>query len=803
MLRNPPWLPLLCLAATGSAQAESVAMGHKHALTVEDAVNTSRFMAGRSVRCSGAVISAGEQGRPPVAVISPDGRRYAFSTVQGDTLNNGVWFRVFAGTSNDFRSMTPKLVASTFASGLGREGGVGESEQLLPGDKGLVWRDSEHLLFLWRKDGKAEQILQASLAGTPAVELTSQDGDVVSFCVNKHGDILYSVEDPKNDSKSKELLKSGFAVESQDLFSLLKGSLTENAGRAVGPTRRFILLAGELKPHDVTSTTGSAVNYFGSDFPAPAFSPDGSRALLMGSPATFPAFPRNWATYDDSYTGVRTKAAARGQTDNSYQVLQPYLLDIQRFVMEPLWDAPAITLHGPMTIEWAPDGGSVILAPTFLPPISTQPLGRVGRAAAEVEISTGRFRTIPVPGDAFEKGSPRVRWTSAHSILIVAASGKRYAFSRLGERWKPDVADEIGEDKSATSKAATIQFEVQEGLNLPPALYAIDESTGSRKMLFDPNPQLRSELSLGHVEPVSWNDNSGRTWNGLLYYPVGYQRGKPYPLVIQTHGIGATAQFSLYGPAGALPGTGPGQIGYGAQALANGGIVVLQVEDRWIDGISGTFQEPRMYTAAYEAAVNSLSAKGVVDSNKVGLMGFSRTGWYVEYAISHSSFRYAAALVVDNMDGGYMQAALTGWNPALVDIVGAPPFGQGLQLWLQNSPAFNVQRICTPLQMQIATGGLAGVSAAWEVFSRLRALGRAVELYVIPDVEHGAHNPQNPAQVVASQQRALDWWRFWLLDKADTTAQINLRYPAWKQMRMRMAPGSTADCVRLRHAPGS
>ena len=45
---------------------------------------------------------------------------------------------------------------------------------------------------------------------------------------------------------------------------------------------------------------------------------------------------------------------------------------------------------------------------------------------------------------------------------------------------------------------------------------------------------------------------------------------------------------------------------------------------------------------------------------------------------------------------------------------------------------------------------------------------RPVELYMVPDIEHGSHSLQNPAQCLASQQGALGWFDFWLNAKTPT-----------------------------------
>jgi dipeptidyl aminopeptidase/acylaminoacyl peptidase len=306
-------------------------------------------------------------------------------------------------------------------------------------------------------------------------------------------------------------------------------------------------------------------------------------------------------------------------------------------------------------------------------------------------------------------------------------------------------------------------------------------------MILDLNPNLKELFFLGRVEHVVWRDPDGRQWSGLLYYPVHYAREKRFPLVIQTHGHAPVTEFSLYGPGGIIPGLGPGISVYTAQILANLDIVVLQMSDMSDQSIPQTRSEPELYMRSFEAAIKCLLDRGVIDHARVGLMGHSRMGWKVEYALTHTDFRYAAAIAADNMDAGYLQAAFMSWKTEYTEQANeAPPFGRGLEAWLQNSPAFNAERMRTPLQIQVTTslGGLSSLLFdGWEMFTRLRKLGKPVELYAIPDLPHGSHYVQNPAQCLAGQRRAVDWWTFWLSDLEDPAESKTEQYESWKKMR--------------------
>jgi dipeptidyl aminopeptidase/acylaminoacyl peptidase len=316
---------------------------------------------------------------------------------------------------------------------------------------------------------------------------------------------------------------------------------------------------------------------------------------------------------------------------------------------------------------------------------------------------------------------------------------------------------------------------------MPPTLHAVNRATGQERLVFDPNPGLAARFALGRVEPVSFADRDGRWWSALLYHPVGERADRHYPLVIQAHGHAPASSFSLYGLGLAAPGTGPSWSVYAAQPLAGRGIAVLQIEDKRIAGTSGTPREPQMYQRAFEAGVDYLAGRGLVDRDRVGLSGFSRSGWHIEYALTHSDLVFAAALTSDNLSGGYVEDSLT---PGGLDREnGGPPFGTGLASWLETAPAFSAERVRTPLRGQVESGGLAGMLFKWELFARLRRLGAPVELAVVPHVDRGSHNLLNPSQLLAVKQGAVDWFDFWLNGREDPDPTKAAQYERWRGLR--------------------
>jgi hypothetical protein len=306
-------------------------------------------------------------------------------------------------------------------------------------------------------------------------------------------------------------------------------------------------------------------------------------------------------------------------------------------------------------------------------------------------------------------------------------------------------------------------------------------------LLLDPNPDLL-KFALGHVQMIRWTDSVGLSWEGRLYYPAHYLPGARYPLVIQTHGYAGENQFSIYGQGGHLRGgvaLGPGWSVYLAQPLASHDVAVLQIAGP--EKSSSVEQETDFSRAEASAraladAAMHLVDIGLVEKDKVGIMGHSATGRVIEAALTLSDFPYAAAIAADNYELNYTQSMYLGWN--IIDGLQAP-FGEGLEAWLDSSPAFNAERIRTPLQLELTTGAAGATTLVypWEMFSRLRYLKKPVEYYVLPDLPHGSHLVQNPRQLLALQNRALDWWLFWLKSEEDPSAEKLSQYQDWHQLK--------------------
>lgn len=321
-----------------------------------------------------------------------------------------------------------------------------------------------------------------------------------------------------------------------------------------------------------------------------------------------------------------------------------------------------------------------------------------------------------------------------------------------------------GQSHSWNEACGEKSFEVgvQQNFNSPPRLLAT--AKGLSRVLWDPNPQLRF-LKFGKADVFTWDDKAGRRWRGGLFKPADYIPGKRYPLVIQTHGF---TEFE-FRPSGVFP------TAFAARALAAVGIVVLQV--------NGTcpllvIDEGPCAVEGYEAAIGRLVSDGLVDSNRIGIIGFSRTCFYVMEELTLGSLHLTAASITDGMMEDYLQYILFLHNNEADQMMGAKPFGEGLQQWFKRSPGFNLGRISTPLL--IVGEGPASLLIMWQPYAGLRLLHKPVDLIMLNTDEHIL---TNPLVRLASQGGSVDWFRFWLQSYEDPVPSKKEQYKRWHALR--------------------
>jgi len=486
-----------------------------------------------------------------------------------------------------------------------------------------------------------------------------------------------------------------------------------------------------------------------------ALSPDGTRLVAIGSDGS-PQPPWTDTSPSDITAGMQYR-----------------LIDIAEGTDAPLLPTGIDNSNADRyRAAWSPSGKAVAITMTQSPTDDAH-----GKSAqrhcdvAIVRLQDHQMQCVTIPKDPKRGFLYSLHWQPSERKLLVRyrQSGTNLYADRLvrreGDAW-------VVTNTWTPPKDLPLELIVKESLNDPPVLLATDTMSGRSRMIFDPNPQF-SEIEWGSVRVYQWHDAHGRTIQGGLVYPPGYERGKRYPLVIQTHGFNPYS-FFVNGGGSATS--------HAGRAIAGRGIIVLQVHGVW-EPYYRTWQDSRENgTNVYLAAINQLDSEGIIDPKHVGISGYSYTGRQVSDAITFAPDRFAAA-VLANTDPvslfGYFFALDTPNRPYAESVdAGAKPYGDGLKKWLERAPGFNTDKIQAPVLLSAADmGHLIGL---WSLYASLRDQGKPVDLQYI---RSGEHNIWKPLQKLAHQEALVDWFDFWLNGHEDPDPAKTDQYARWHKLR--------------------
>jgi hypothetical protein len=109
---------------------------------------------------------------------------------------------------------------------------------------------------------------------------------------------------------------------------------------------------------------------------------------------------------------------------------------------------------------------------------------------------------------------------------------------------------------------------------------------------------------------------------------------------------------------------------------------------------------------------------------------------------------------------------------------------------MRNSPALNVEKIRTPLLMQLPEVEYVSML---QLYSAMTDYDRAVEMYVFPKAYHYKNQPR---QRLAVYDRNVAWVRFWLRGELPDGSEREGERNRWRQLReaqCRLFPGAAAS----------
>ncbi|MGA9855173.1 MAG: S9 family peptidase [Gammaproteobacteria bacterium] len=543
--------------------------------------------------------------------------------------------------------------------------------------------DGTRLAFL-AKDAvtKKPQIFVMPLNGGDAVRITDNKQGVDAYSWSPDGEQLAFIaqDPPLNENAIKEHNK---------VFQVTDGNFLLKD--AVAPWQLWVIPAAGGKAKQLTEGTFSLDTDQGGATP-PAWSHDGQRIAFTRFPVPY---------WGPSFHSVIAEVGVNGGTPSTLASAQ-----------------------GAIAFTYVPNGSDF----AFQRP-------RNG------DENNGNAVYVNVNGKTYDATATLARNFNAYAWL---PDGKALVTTgELGTRsvlWEDplsekasllDIGDVNVQSNISIAKHGAIAF-VGSTATHPDELYVMDSvSTGPRR-LTDVNAFVDG-LRLGRTQPIEWNGPNDFREDGVLTYPVGYEWGRKYPLVLVIHGGPESASTVGFSP---LP-----------QLLAAAGFLVFQPNYRGSINLGDKYQHaiyrdtgegPGKDVMAGLAAVEKLR---IVDTRRIGVTGWSYGGYMTTWLTGHYDV-WKAAVAGAPLTDWVMDYTIAYYQTGDRYFFGSSPWTDaGWKIWRAQSPITYVRNVKAPtlLMSDVDDANVPFVNAE-EWYHGLRDNSVTVEFYAYPESTHFPHD---------------------------------------------------------------
>ncbi len=243
-----------------------------------------------------------------------------------------------------------------------------------------------------------------------------------------------------------------------------------------------------------------------------------------------------------------------------------------------------------------------------------------------------------------------------------------------------------------------------------------------------------SEFQLPRQEAVRWQGDDGVEVEGLVYYPLGYEEGQRYPLIVQTHGGPRNSDKFQFGTWSRY-----------VQVSTAMGYVVLKPNYRGSTGYGDAFLRDMVLHYFRQAhldvmtGVDYLIERGIADADRMVKMGWSGGGHMTNKIITHTN-RFKAASSGAGAVNWISMYAQSDTRVQRTPWFGGTPWQEDapIDTYWGHSPLKDIYKVTTPTIVLVgANDERVPPPQSVELFRALRSNGVPSHLYMAPREPHG------------------------------------------------------------------
>lgn len=563
----------------------------------------------------------------------------------------------------------------------------------------------------WSPDGKWISFISSQSGANNLYMISTQGGDAIALT-----QVTDSIETYRWSPDSQRIvfmMPEKLTTDAENLSYIYENERSIN--------RLWIIDINNPQPKPLTNDDYyvRAASEFGNSFPEYDWSPDGKTIVFAYAPGS--GCGNHYRTSSLAAIDLASGKVTPWEKKNSHESIPIFSADGQ-WVAYVTSDG-SLTLSRQVAIRSADGKQFRLLAPTDDSGIFYAGYSLLGWS------SDGKYLLFFEP-----KG------TKFHLMFVPVDGGLGHAMA----------FDDLIYNPTLSPDCNSLIFVLQNSTTAQEA-YVASFDAFNPKRISDEN-QAYAGLRTPSTDVIRWNSKDGLQIEGLITYPFDYQEGKKYPLLVEIHGgpMGFFREDFIGNPCNVYPHI----------MFAEAGFIILRPNPRGSCGYGIDFRNALIEDLGggdWEdiiTGIEALDQRGIIDKERMGIMGWSYGGYMTAWGIAHTNIFKAASA-----GGSYCN--LVSFDGTTDSIYFLKDYLQGSffdkeSLYRKMSPIYYMQNVSTPCLIQHGVlDQRVPVSQAYELYYALHGLGKAVTLHLYPKMYHF---PITPKITKAVMKANLDWF---------------------------------------------
>jgi len=309
----------------------------------------------------------------------------------------------------------------------------------------------------------------------------------------------------------------------------------------------------------------------------------------------------------------------------------------------------------------------------------------------------------------------------------------------------------------AKAKDAEVYRYIVQDYNDSPDIFVGASDLKDAEQVTTTNP-FQSDYAWGRSELIEYETDKGRRLQGALFYPAGYEPGKKYPMIVYNYELLSQEVHRYVVPSD--------RSYYNISVFTNHGYMVLEP-----DIVFRPRQPGWSVVECITAGVEKVIEMGVVDPERIGIVGHSMGGFNTAFIATHTNGIFAAAVAGAPITDQVSYYGDHHWGSGIAETdhieTGQERMEvalyEDLQAYIDNSAVFNVHNMTTPLLLE--AGDVDGIIAWYqsiELYNIARRAKKNVVMLGYIGEDHGLRKKSNQRDY---QRRILAWFGHYLKDE--------------------------------------